>query len=440
MDKTLELLKQIIVNKNDYLVVGISSGPDSMCLLDLLYKYKYKVVCAHVNHNIRKESIEEYNFLKKYCEEKNIIFEGLELPKSNHSEAYYRKKRYDFYKSLGDKYNTKYILTAHHGDDLIETILMRINRGSNLKGYIGFSKVFNEKGYIMIKPLIYYTKDEILEYNKKYGVPYFNDKTNEEDTYTRNRYRHHILPFLKSENKDIHKKFLSFSEELNDAKNYIDTKVKEAMDENYKNNVIDTPKFNKLDNYIKVKELELILSNIYGDDIDKINKKHIEKIIELSLKDKNFNMNMPCNMIVKKEYNKLVIESLKKNDKYKIEIKNEVILDNGYVIKKLNSTNDNSNYTIKLNSKDIKLPLYVRSRIDGDKMEVKNLKGTKKIKSIFIDEKVSPSIRDTYPIVVDANDTILWIPGLKKSKFDSDLKEKYDIILKYERKGKLDEE
>lgn len=439
MEKSLELLKSVIDNKNDYLVVGISSGPDSMCLLDLLYKNKYNIICAHVNHNIREESKKEYDFLKKYCEEKNIIFEGLVLPKSNHSESYYRKKRYDFYKSLGDKYNTKFILTAHHGDDLIETILMRINRGSNLKGYIGFSKTFNEKGYIMIKPLIYYTKDEILEYNKKNNIPYFNDRTNEEDTYTRNRYRHHILPYLKKENKDIHKKFLSFSEELIDAKNYIDTKVKEAMDENYNNQEINIDLFNKQDSYIKVKELELILSNLYGDNIDKINKKHIEKIIDLIKKNINFKMNLPCNMIVKKEYNKLVIESKKEKKSYKIEIKNEVKLDNGYIIKKVKSTTDNSNNTIRLNSKDIKLPLYVRTRLEGDKIEIKNLKGTKKIKNVFIDEKVSPSTRDEYPIVVDSNDTILWIPGLKKSKFDSDLNKKYDIILRYERKGIIDE-
>ena len=117
---------------NNYVVIGVSAGPDSMCLLNLLHSNDYKIVCAHVNHNIRAESTTEYKFLKKYCEKNKIEFEGLELEKSNHNESYYRKKRYTFYKELADKYKTKYIMTAHHGDDLIETILMRISRGSKI--------------------------------------------------------------------------------------------------------------------------------------------------------------------------------------------------------------------------------------------------------------------------------------------------------------------
>ena len=102
----------------------------------------------------------------------------------------------DFYKKTADKYKTKYITTAHHGDDLIETILMRISRGSHLKGYAGFQKCYEEKGYVFIKPLIYCTKDDIKKYNEEQGIPTIHDYTNDLDVYTRNRYRHHILPFL----------------------------------------------------------------------------------------------------------------------------------------------------------------------------------------------------------------------------------------------------
>ena len=89
-----------------------------------------------------------------------------------------------------------------------------------------------------------------------------------------------------------------------------------------------------------------------------------------------------------------------------------------------------NNY-LKLNSKEVSLPLFVRSRKNGDKMVVKNMDSAKKIKDIFIDEKVEKEERDTYPIVVDSNDEILWIPGIKKSKFDKANDENYDIILWY---------
>ena len=101
------------------------------------------------------------------------------------------------------------------------------------------------------------------------------------------------------------------------------------------------------------------------------------------------------------------------------------------MVEKQSKTNDNSNYTIKLNSKEIKQPLYIRTRQDGDKIEIKGLNGSKKVKDIFIDEKIPKQERKDWPILVDSNDTILWIPGLKKSKFDKQNKENYDIIIKY---------
>ena len=433
MEESLNLIKSLNIS-NDYIIVGCSSGPDSMCLLNLLYNNGYKVVCAHVNHNIRKESFNEYDFLEKYCKEKNIPFEGIVLEKTSGNEYYYRKKRYTFYKDLADKYNTKYIATAHHGDDLIETILMRITRGSNLKGYEGFSSVFNEHGYRMLKPLIYYTKEEILKYDKDNNIPYFNDITNDDDTYTRNRYRHNILPFLKKENKNVHRKYLKFSEELSKAKNYIKRITEEAIIDNYKNNIIDLNKFNKLDEYIKECEIEAILSNIYGDDIDKIHKRHVSELLNLLSKNKNFNIDMPKNIMLKREYDKLYILNTIDKEYYNIEFKDKIVLPNNDTIEQIKDSDDKSNNIIRLNSKDISLPLYIRNRKEEDKIEVKNMNGSKKIKKIFIDEKIPEHLRNTWPILTDKKGVILWIPGIKKSKFDNDKSQKYDIILKYVRK------
>ena len=116
---------------------------------------------------------------------------------------------------------------------------------------------------------------------------------------------------------------------------------------------------------------------------------------------------------------------------FEYELKNNLRIGNG-IFKVGKECNDYSNYTLRLNSSDIKLPLKVRSRCDGDKMQVKNLKGTKKVKDILIDEKISQTKRSLIPIVVDSNNTILWIAGLKKSQFAKNKCEKYDIIIRYE--------
>lgn len=436
MDKALELLINNNISKSDYIVVGCSGGPDSMCLLNLLHLNDYKIVCAHVNHNIRAESAAEYKFLKKYCDKNKIIFEGLELEKSNHNESYYRKKRYTFYKALANKYKTKYIMTAHHGDDLIETVLMRISRGSTLKGYIGFPKIYKEYEYVFVKPLIFYTKDEILKYNECNNIPFVLDKTNEEDSYKRNRYRHHILPFLKEEDSNIHRKFLQFSDELEEASDYIINLVQRAKTTNYKDNQLDLKLFFGLDSYIKKKELQLILSELYKDSIDKVNKKHTTKILDLLTAQKNFKISLPDDIIVKREYDVLYFTKENECQTFNIELTDQIELPNGDVIRQIKESFDTSNYVTRLNSKDIKLPLYIRTRCDGDSMCIKNMNGSKKIKSIFIDDKVKSQDRMSWPVMVDASNQIVWLPGLRKSKFDVKNEGKYDIILEYEKKGK----
>lgn len=436
MDRTVEYIESLDISKDGYIVVGCSGGPDSMCLLNILYDRGYKIVCAHVNHNIRKESKDEEEFLKNYCKERKIIFEVLELPHyDDKSESFYRSKRYTFYKNLCNKYKTNILMTAHHGDDLIETILMRITRGSHLHGYVGFKKDYLEYGIRIIKPLIFYNKDEIISFNKMRGIPYVIDKTNEKDSYTRNRYRHKVLPFLKEECREIHLKYLAFSEELESANDYIDRVVDNAINENFKDDVIDLEKFSVLDDYIKRKELERIFKRVYGDDGDKLKKEHATSIIELIKKGQNFTFTLPLDYLVRREYGMLSITKKRESEAYEKILKDKVVFENGYTIEIVEDSFDHTNFTTRLNSKELKLPLKVRTRKPGDKMKIKNMEGYKKIKNIMIDEKVPPSKRDAYPIVVDAEDRIVWLPGLRKSEFDNENNEKYDIILKYTKKG-----
>src|SRR5699024_2935456 len=121
-----------------------------------------------------------------------------------------RLKRYNFFDELVHTYHAKYLMTAHHGDDLMETILMRLTRGSSLKGYAGFKKEYKKDNYKVVRPLITQTKQEIIEYMDNLGLKYFIDESNFSDKYTRNRYRKNILPFLKQEDPQVHHKYLKF--------------------------------------------------------------------------------------------------------------------------------------------------------------------------------------------------------------------------------------
>lgn len=440
MEEVYNFIKNKIgLEPNDTIVVGVSGGPDSMALLYILNEFKkkldLKIVCAHVNHNKRVESEQEKIDLENYCKANNIIFEYIKITKwgddNFHNEA--RSVRYNFFEELVMNYGAKYLMTAHQGDDLIETILMRIVRGSTLKGYSGFSRIVDKGTYKIVRPLITVTKDEIMEFDKANGIKYAIDQSNNEDHYTRNRYRHTVLPFLKHEDPKVHKKFLKYSEILLEYSDYVDKEANKVFNKVFINGNLDIDKFNELDNIIQTKIIYTILEKIYGDDLLIIGAVHVELIFDLIKSNKsNSIVHLPNNVIVIKSYNELSFSfDDDESSEYEIEIDGRVNLPNGKIIEIVDECIDTSNYTIRLSSNEVKLPLYVRNRKDGDRIEVKGLNGTKKVKAIFIDEKIKISDRDSWPVVLDATDKIVWIPGLKKSKLDKKITEEYDIVMKY---------
>lgn len=438
MKETIAYLNSLL-NDKDCIVIGLSGGPDSMCLLDIIMKLHkdIKIICAHINHNIRKESEEELKFIENYCQKNNIQIETTTFAKKsstkNYSELELREKRYIFFEQVIKKYKAKYLFTAHHGDDLIETVLMRISRGSNLKGYSGFQLETTKQNYKIIKPLIFTTKEEINTYNKEHDIPYVLDKTNDEDNYTRNRYRHNVLPFLKGENKNIHLKYLKFSRELIKYYNFVDNLINSEIKNRYNKKTLDITNFTKLDKLIQTKIIEYVLDDNYEDNLYLVNDKHVNLVLNIINNPKpNIEINLPDTLRITKSYNKLKINRNKKNkDTYNIVLTDETILPNGKMIKLITSTEKNSNDFIRLNSKELSLPLIVRTRNTGDKMTIKNMDSSKKIKDIFINSKLSQEEREKQPIVVDSKGEIVWLPGLKKSKFDKAKNENYDIILWY---------
>ena len=433
-----DILKKLdkTIKENETLITATSGGPDSMALLSLLIKLsktkKITIICAHVNHNLRKESQEEAIMVEKYANENNLIFEKMEI---NHykgnTENYARTQRYNFFEKLIKKYNATYLLTAHHGDDLTETILMRMVRGSSLKGYSGFQEVTDKETYKIYRPLITKTKDELLNYVKTNNIPYAVDKTNFSEEYTRNRYRLNILPILKKENKSVHLKFLKFSETLKLYDDYINKEANEKLNKVYQNNNLNLKLFENEDELIKRKILYQILNNLYYKNISLITDNHVELILNIIESSRpNLKINLPSKVLVIKNYQNLYFTQNTEIKPYSFTFKDKVILPNNQILIK-EETEDTSNYTIRLNSKELSLPLIVRTRQNGDKMEIKNLNGHKKIKDIFINEKISETARNSWPILTDQNNQIIWLPGLKKSKFDKQKHENYDIIIRY---------
>ena len=425
--------------KNDVIVIGCSTGPDSMALVDMLInirkKYNLSLIIAHVNHNVRKESIIEAEYMKNYCLDNDIVFETMTIEEycddNFHNEA--RNIRYYFFEMIVKKYDANYLMTAHHGDDLIETILMRIVRGSNLCGYAGFKKVVDMDGYKIVRPLIHFTKEELEKYDVDNNVKYFVDSSNLKDGYTRNRYRKYILPFLKKEEPSVHYKFLKYSEKLNKANDFIEKACNRAIKRVIENNKIIISKFLEEDEFIQQEILYHLLDNFYQDDLILLNDRHISLIIDLiNSKKVNSFINLPNDIVAIKSYDMLELKMT--TDQivgYEIEIIDKVILPNGHYIERVSECSSNSNNVIRLDTNDLVLPLIVHTRRDGEKIYLKGTDGSKKVKDVFIEKKIKAADRDSWPIVVDSKGQVVWIPGLKKSKYDCSGKDSYNLILEY---------
>lgn len=422
------------INFDNYVVIGVSAGPDSMCLLDLLEKKTNKIIVCHINHNIRKQSIIEENYLKEYCQKHNLIFETMTIKeyKENNFENEARKIRYNFYEEILKKYHSNQLFLAHHGDDLIETILMKIERGSNIEGYAGIKRISKLPNYTIIRPLLPYTKEDIKNYNKSHNITYYIDSSNTNTDYTRNWYRHNVLPLLKERDKNIHLKFLKYSKTLQEYNDYIDRVIKEKIPSIYKSNTIYIKELNKEDSFIKKNILYYILNDYYENKSDIVTEKHIQCILSLieSIRP-NISIDLPLNKILIKEYDKIYIKEKEatNNEEYKIIFEKELKVNN-FIFKQEKDENLDGNNICRIKSNNIKFPLYFRNRKDGDYITLKTSNVRKKVKEIFIENKIPLSKRKNYPLLVDSNDTIIWIPNLKKSNLCYKKDENYDIIIK----------
>ena len=404
-----------LIEKDETIVVGVSGGIDSMVLLNVLHNLGYKIVIAHVNHNVRVESKDELIFVKEYANKLNIPFESTVLEKIDgvNFQDKARQLRYEFFFDVANKYRATKIATAHHLDDLLETVLMRISRGSNLYGYGGIKPIINYGSASIIRPLLCVNRKEIKEYQKTNNIPFMEDGSNLKDKYTRNRYRHNVVPILVEENPNIYQNILRYSKQMYQAFEYI---RKESIRLYVKNNgVINIDEFLSLDDAVKLDYISYVLEqNNIPCSFNKINL--IKKMI---LSDKpNDSVNISKNLCFMKKYGSSFVSKINEYPDYEfiLNLEESVTLPDGSIVKLTRNIKNNSEIFLKLCYNTLVLPLKIRNRRDGDYFNFKF--GKKKIKDLFIDMKIPMDVRKKVPIVLDMENEILGIPGIIKGPKD----------------------
>jgi tRNA(Ile)-lysidine synthase len=447
-----------LIKKNTTIVVGVSGGPDSMALLHFLWKNKGQwnvtLVAAHVDHMLRGEqSYDDYKAVASYCESHNIPFEGSRVDVRTYKEqrgvstqVAARDARYKFFASVMKKYNANYLALGHHGDDQVETVIMNQVRGSVGFGQAGipYSRPF-ETG-IIIRPFLSITKEQIEQYCKEEKIIPRYDPSNNSEDYTRNRFRKKLLPFLKDENPNVHLRIQQQSELTIEDEQWLIAQAKEKLahcieEKNSEEVILSIEKYKHVPFPLQRRMIHLILKYLYGHNCQDLSFVHIQQVYQLlNSAHPSGELFLPNGLYIFRSYSfcTFSIHMMNKEDSFyekTLQIPGHVNTPLGSIyasiVEELPPSTNGKNVFI-CDYAAITYPIVVRTRLPGDRMSIKGSKGTKKLKAIFIDQKISKHNRDLWPVVVDNESNVLWLPNLKLSNYANVSRnaEKY-VILQY---------
>lgn len=427
------------------ILLAISGGKDSMVMLDLFNCFKdelkLNLVVCHFNHSLRENADNDEKFVKSQCKKYGLKFYSKKedvLLFSNENklstEEGARFLRYKFFDEIKRTENLDYIATAHNKNDLAETVIMRILRGTGINGLIGIQ---SERGDL-IRPILDFSRDEIERYIEENKIPFVEDETNFEDMYLRNKIRLNLFPMLKNEYNpkiidalsrlsniafdysSISREYIASKEgilwEFSEGKILVDVKKLKLQSKSFRN--------------IMYREFFEFVSK----DPDGINFKIIEEIDNLIFAKTGKYIEIK-NVIFKNEYDKLLIydKNVFINLKTDFYYENldfslystkffDIIIEQS-CFEEFNKLKQNKDMLF-INKRYLKL-LKIRNRKNGDFLEFEF--GKKKLKDIFIDEKISKDMRDNIP-VFEIDNNIIWLPNIRRA--DKYLVDNQDDIIK----------
>ena len=414
-------------NKEDKIAIALSGGVDSIVLFHLLvteYKDSYKeLVVFHINHGLREESYEEAEFVEKFVKDFDVKFYKEELNMSDlerdshtSEEMLARELRYQAFNKMAKLEGVTKLLTAHHKNDQVENILMRLLTGRSIDHSLAICEEIEMAGLNIYRPLLNSLKAELEEYAKEKNLHYYVDATNFDTDYTRNNIRHNIVPLLNDINSG------SFDNLINFANYYqnINNNLKKAILSNKDNYIFsrDEDKISLVkDKFLELNEEEMyfLLKDLITDELgvfDIKQKAIFDVVSSLKKNSGNKSYDLKNNLKIISQYETLYIHKIEKkcyNDK--IEIIIDKIYENSvyefYQNKFIIST-DAKDSEIGFNKSE--LPLHITTKKEGDRVRRGEI--NKKLSRIFIDEKVPKELRDTLPVIRNNKGEVLGVLGI----------------------------
>ncbi len=421
-----------LIDTKQHIIVGVSGGADSMCLLHILKglqkDYQLQLTVAHVNHGLRQEAKEDAAFVEGICKKWGLPYREhrcniVELAKQRKcsEEVAGRNERYDFFELLRQEVGAHKIAVAHTMNDQAETMLMRLIRGSGMRG-LGAMLAQRDR---IIRPLLIINREEVEAYCHSHGIDFKEDHTNKMDLYTRNKLRRHVLPLLKKEfNPQIIKTLAQTADQVQETEAYLEIQTEIAyrsLVEKYKTGY--SIKIQALLSYhpvIQGRVIRMVISNQIGS-LKNIHYQHIEDVLGLFHKQSGKMVHIGNKTVAIREHEYIRIIKMEKSLDYCVELvmgSNQVVEYDKKVLLKMLDDGENKQrhgktYTKNIDYDKISGNLQIRNRKEGDRILLKN--GSKKLKDFFIDEKIPRTCRDDVLLIADERN-IIWIIGYRLSE------------------------
>lgn len=392
------------------ILCAVSGGADSMCLLDTLLRLGHTVSCAHFNHQLRgEESARDAAFVADYCHKHEIPFylghADVTAYAAEHKcgiEEAARTLRYAFLLETQENIYAHVVATAHHADDQLETVLLHMTRGAGLLGLCGIPPVRNT----IIRPLLFASRQEIIEYITALEIPYVTDSTNAQDDYTRNKMRHHILPVLKEINPMVSQTVFTMTQLLREDETYLSHAASSFLDHHKKENTLPRAALCALPSPIAYRVIRQMTEA-------SLSAKHVERIFALCASSAvHGTLHLP-NTQVCVTYEHLIFHPQSFTPLPTISLQpgmciqlpgTSLTISCEIVEKKLDIHSSFNIFFFKSDS--IYGTIEVRSRRPGDQIRLQARNCTKSIKKLFSEAKIPPSHRDTIPIIADEQGVI----------------------------------
>lgn len=453
-----------LLEKKDKVLVALSGGPDSVCLLHILYKLKdifnIELGAIHINHMLRgEESDKDEKYIGELCEKlginyyvKRIDIEYIAKQTGVSLEVAGRNERYNAFEEVKKEHEYTKIAIAHNANDQAETILMRMMRGTGLEGLVGI-KASREGG--IIRPILCLNREEIEKYCEDSDLRPRIDASNYERVYSRNKVRLDILPYMKENfNRDIIDTLNRMAILLQRDNEFIEEYSKESYEKYCKTINGELIIYNKLFKEEKESIITRVIIRAFknmSNSHQNFEMKHIYEVINLVNKGTGKKINLTNKIVAENTYGNIILRKNKDNYQECVKVKENINILRDNIPEKIEFNNYNiyfelyknetkvefsKNSLIKLFDYDkIKEKIIVRHRKEGDRMIPLGMSGNKKIKDIFINAKIPKEERDLTPILC-FDEKISWVVGLKTSQEFKVTKDTKTILrITFERKG-----